>query len=308
MAKQVLSRRESIEFLYDGQCPLCRRTVRIFRVLDLFEQLRYTDFRQINLEAYNRQYNLNLTLADMDREMYVLDRGRPYVGFYAYRLMGLRIPALWPIVPWLFIPGITHIGVAVYRYIARERLKLLRCDDTCAVQINDQILTSDRAHLIFQPAKPVVMMLSAGVILFSSLVYGIEYFPITAFGMYSERLESGAITYYKVRARDTAEIIQTAHLEETIPALGHNRFRFRLGWCFEDATLGMCKKLFLAAGQAYNKKVLPQQQVVGYEIERWVWDFRKNPKHPQYGHMDGRVAVDLRDKTVIVVDPSSVAN
>ena len=70
----------------------------------------------------------------------------------------------------------------------------------------------------------------------------------------------------------------------------------------------MCKKLFLAAGQAYNKKVLPQQQVVGYEIERWVWDFRKNPKHPQYGHMDGRVAVDLRDKTVIVVDPSSVAN
>ena len=139
MAKQVLSRRESIEFLYDGQCPLCRRTVRIFRVLDLFEQLRYTDFRQINLEAYNRQYNLNLTLADMDREMYVLDRGRPYVGFYAYRLMGLRIPALWPIVPWLFIPGITHIGVAVYRYIARERLKLLRCDDTCAVQINDLI-------------------------------------------------------------------------------------------------------------------------------------------------------------------------
>ena len=308
MAKQVLSRRESIEFLYDGQCPLCRRTVRIFRVLDLFEQLRYTDFRQINLEAYNRQYNLNLTLADMDREMYVLDRGRPYVGFYAYRLMGLRIPALWPIVPWLFIPGITHIGVAVYRYIARERLKLLHCDDACAVQINDQILTSDRAHLIFQPAKPVVMMLSAGVILFSSLVYGIEYFPITAFGMYSERLESGAITYYKVRARDTAEILQTAHLEETISALGHNRFRFRLGWCFDDATLGKCKKLFLAAGQAYNKKVLAQQQVIGYEIERWVWDFRKTPKHPQYGNMDGRVVVDLRDKTVIVVDPSSVAN
>ena len=308
MAKRVRSRRESIEFLYDGLCRLCRRTVRIFKVLDLFEQLRFTDFRQVNLEAYNRQYNLNLTLTDMDREMYVLDRGRPYVGFYAYRLMGLRIPALWPIVPWLFIPGISHIGIAVYRYIARERLNLLRCDDACAVQTDEQILRSDRTHRIFQPTKPVVMMLSAGVILFSSLVYGIEYFPITAFGMYSERWESGASTYYKVWARNTSGIVQAARLEETIPALGHNRFRFRLEWCFDGATHGKCKKLFLAAGQAYNEKVLPQQRVEGYEIEKWVWDFRKTPKDPQYGRMESRVAVDLRDKTVIVVHPSSVAN
>ena len=308
MAKRVVSRRASIEFLYDGLCPLCRRTVRIFRVLDLFEQLRYTDFRQINLEAYNRQYNLNLTLTDMDREMYVLDRGRPYVGFYAYRLMGLRIPALWPIVPWLFIPGITHIGVAVYRYIARERLKLLRCDDTCAVQTDDQILTSDRALPFFQPTKPVVMMLSAGVILFSSLVYGIEYFPISAFGMYSGRLESGPITYYKVRTSDTNGIEHTARFEEGLPALGHGRFRFRLKWCFDDATLALCKKLFLAAGEAYNKNALPERQVAGFQVERWVWDFHNAPKDPHYGRMENRVAVDLGRKTFIVLHPSSVVN
>ena len=304
VAKRALSRRASIEVLYDGQCPLCRRTVRIFRALDLFEQLRYTDFRQMNVEAYNRQYNLNLTLTDMDREMYVLDRGRPYVGFYAYRLMGLRVPALWPIVPWLFIPGITHIGIAVYRYIARERLKLLRCEDACAVQTGDQILTSDRAQHIFQPAQPVVIMLSAGVLLFSSLVYGIEYFPITAFGMYSERLESGPTTYYKVRALNTAGIVQSIHLEDTIAALGHNRFRFRLWQCFNDATIGMCKKIFLAAGQAYNKKVLSQQQLERFEIEKWVWDFHENPKDFQYGRMDSHIAVDLRDKTFTVVYPS----
>ena len=66
------------------------------------------------------------------------------------------------------------------------------------------------------------------------------------------------------------------------------------------------QKPFLAAGEAHNKNALPERQVTGFQVERWVWDFHNAPKDPHYGRMENRVAVDLRNKTVTAVDLSSV--
>ena len=126
--------RGRIHVLYDGLCPLCRRTLRLLACLDLFHRLEIRDFRQLDLTDYNSRHALNLKAADLEKEMYVISQGRVYLGFCGYRAIALALPAFWPIAPWLFLPGISSLGAWVYRYVARNRLNLLLCDSHCAIQ------------------------------------------------------------------------------------------------------------------------------------------------------------------------------
>jgi predicted DCC family thiol-disulfide oxidoreductase YuxK len=48
----VRRRRGRLEVLYDGQCGLCGRTVRILRGLDLLERLVFVDFRRADMAPY----------------------------------------------------------------------------------------------------------------------------------------------------------------------------------------------------------------------------------------------------------------
>ena len=66
--------------------------------------------------------------------MYVIFRGKAYRGFYGYRRIASAVPALWPLAPWLFLPGVSSFGALVYGYVARNRLKFLWCDSHCPVQ------------------------------------------------------------------------------------------------------------------------------------------------------------------------------
>jgi len=49
-----------MEVLYDGLCPLCRRTVRVFRCVDLLNRLEFIDFRVLDLARYNRSRGVNV--------------------------------------------------------------------------------------------------------------------------------------------------------------------------------------------------------------------------------------------------------
>jgi len=55
-------------------------------------------------------------------EMHVVTRGRVYTGFYAYRALAWSLPAVWPLVPMLYLPGVPFIGRHVYRWVAERRL------------------------------------------------------------------------------------------------------------------------------------------------------------------------------------------
>ncbi|MEP6959271.1 MAG: DCC1-like thiol-disulfide oxidoreductase family protein, partial [Nitrospirota bacterium] len=120
-----------IQILYDGQCPLCNRTIRVLGFFDLFARLEFLDFRRLNLAEYNSRHKLTLTIEDLDREMYVISGGQPYVGYYGYRVLALALPAFWPLCPLLFFPGVSWVGERIYGYIARNRLALLHCDSHC---------------------------------------------------------------------------------------------------------------------------------------------------------------------------------
>ena len=96
--------------------------MRLLTGFDLFTRLEFLDFRRLDLNEYNRSHRLNLALQDLEEEMHVIFRGQAYRGFDGYRRIALALPASWPLVPWLFLPGISSLGALVYGYVARNRL------------------------------------------------------------------------------------------------------------------------------------------------------------------------------------------
>ena len=114
--------------LYDGHCPLCRKTTSILRRFDWLGRLAFHNCR----DAANIPANTaHLDTARMLREMHVLtpDRRRALSGFPAVRWIAGRVPVLWPLYPLLFVPGMTRLGQRLYLWVARNRFHLVPCHD-----------------------------------------------------------------------------------------------------------------------------------------------------------------------------------
>lgn len=114
--------------LYDGRCPLCRKSVAVLRRLDWLGRLDYRDANDVG--------NLPESAAPLDpqrllQEMHVVtpDRRRAHAGFAAFRWMAGRLPPLWPVWPLLFVPGVPWLGRRLYRRVARYRYHLAPCHE-----------------------------------------------------------------------------------------------------------------------------------------------------------------------------------
>src|SRR4026207_1134070 len=76
--------------LFDGGCPMCRRSVRIVRALDWNDRLQFVDATNAEARAF---FAPSLTEAQVMVEMYVVDeRQRLHGGFEGW----LQIPRLVP--------------------------------------------------------------------------------------------------------------------------------------------------------------------------------------------------------------------
>ena len=252
------TRRGRIQVLYDGLCPLCRRTVRLLACFDLFARLEFLDFRRLDLNDYNRSHELNLRSKDLEEEMYVVSRGSAYRGFDGYRIIALALPAFWPLAPWLFFPGLSRLGAAAYRYVARNRLRLLSCHSHCQVQRAEaNELTGVAARKDLDRGFGYALAIS-GLIFVSSYCWlnRVEFYPLTSWHLYAGSDTSGQITYRKVLAHYESGVTSPARLEDTIGALAlDNRYAPLLVKCFgQPIDVGVCKKFLSAAGSVYNKK------------------------------------------------------
>lgn len=122
--------------LYDGDCPLCRRSVGVLKRLDWLGALAYHSARDAD------RLPPSWVPLDPDRlleEMHVLtpNRTNAYAGFRAFRWMAWRLPVTIPLAPLLYLPGVPWLGNRVYRWVARNRLKLVPCHDgACRVPLN----------------------------------------------------------------------------------------------------------------------------------------------------------------------------
>jgi predicted DCC family thiol-disulfide oxidoreductase YuxK len=117
--------------LYDGGCPMCRRTVRVLRRLDWLGRLTFMDATDA---AVRERIAPGLTEAQVLVEMYVVsDTGALAGGFAGYLWIARAVPVLWPMAVLGPVPGIRHLGDAVYRAIAANRVRRGRCtDEVCA--------------------------------------------------------------------------------------------------------------------------------------------------------------------------------
>jgi predicted DCC family thiol-disulfide oxidoreductase YuxK len=291
-----LGTRGPLQVLYDGDCPICRRTIRVLACLDLFHRLAFHDFRQLDLTEYNRSHALNLTPEDLEKEMYVISRAQAYGGFYGYRTIALALPALWPLAPWLFLPGISRLGQAVYGYAARHRLRLLTCDSSCPTEPLQSgaptvTLPTRSARTSFAYGVAVACMIAAMGFFW---LRQIEYYPFTAVQMFTGS-KSPMVTYFKTLGHRESGGVSQIYLEDAIGAWSINsRYEPLFDLCFgPPSRLDICRKSLAALGSAYNKKAPPGEKLRAYELQKWEWDFRANPSDPQYGNMVGRFVFNL---------------
>ncbi len=299
-----------IQVLYDGQCPLCNRTVRVLGFFDLFARLEFLDFRRLDLAEYNLRHKLALTIQDLDREMYVISCGQAYIGYYGYRVLAHALPAFWPLIPLMYLPGVSWIGERVYGYIARNRLTLLHCDSHCPTTATENNVSTVFSQANVQPNPLRCAWLISGfcTVMAISFFFRIEYYPLTAWHLYTDLNHSGKITYLKVVGRLPSGAIVPVRLEEAVGALGWDgRYRPRLNQCFEslfhDETgsgvrpdVNICKKFLTISGVVYNKNSSPDKKITHFEIQQWVWDFRSNPYDPEHGK--------VTDRVIVAIDPS----
>lgn len=114
--------------LYDGACPLCQRSVRILKKLDWLKKLHFQDARDTrNLPPSE----VPLVPKRLIEEMHVVtpDRKRVFAGFRAFRWMAWRMPLTLPLAPFLYLPGVPWLGNKVYLWVAKNRFKLVPCQD-----------------------------------------------------------------------------------------------------------------------------------------------------------------------------------
>jgi len=112
--------------LFDGGCPMCRRTVRRLHRLDWLNRLTFADAADAERRA---RFAPGLTEEDVMREMWVIESKGRYGGFEALlRIVG-AVPVMWPFLFVGSLPGIRQIGRAIYRQIAANRKRQGRCTD-----------------------------------------------------------------------------------------------------------------------------------------------------------------------------------
>ncbi len=114
------------QVLYDGQCPLCLKSVGLLKRLDWFGRLTYVNARD---RARLPPSDAPLDPDRLLQEMHVLtpDSRRLYHGFAALRWIAWRLPLLWPVAPLLYLPGVPWLGQRLYLWVARNRFRLVPC-------------------------------------------------------------------------------------------------------------------------------------------------------------------------------------
>lgn len=109
---------------FDGECGLCRRSVQWLRRLDWLGRLEFRDMNRVPAA------DLPVRFEDAMRGMPMRTwDGRVLVGYPAVRRALMQTP-LGVLFAWtMYLPGISHIGRGVYRFVADHR----RRGATCAV-------------------------------------------------------------------------------------------------------------------------------------------------------------------------------
>jgi hypothetical protein len=105
----------SMELLYDGHCAFCIRSMARLLAFDGLGQVTARDFRT------NPSSHAPDTL-DEGTLYLVLPDSRAFTGVFACRQLALRVPGLWWMVPFLYVPLLSRtLGPPLFAWIAAKR-------------------------------------------------------------------------------------------------------------------------------------------------------------------------------------------
>lgn len=110
-------------FYYDGDCGFCRAAVRLLARLDFGRRVQWTDFRGLTAPPPELSWGDLAAAAYLERP----GTGQRYRGFYAFRMLTLRLPPLWVLTPPLWLPGTHWLGERAYQWVARNRYRISGC-------------------------------------------------------------------------------------------------------------------------------------------------------------------------------------
>ncbi len=111
---------------YDGECPLCLQTAQWLRRLDWQRRLVWVSFRAPGVVT-----RFGLDPARAEARLQVQADGRTLEGIAAVEAIAARLPALWPLWPWLVLARWAGLGQRLYDWVARHRWRL-GARQTCA--------------------------------------------------------------------------------------------------------------------------------------------------------------------------------
>ena len=117
----------SFEMIYDGQCRFCINSMAWLLSFDGLQQISVRDYR-VNPSPLVEN-------AKLDKALYVVTAdGNTLPGFDAYRFVVARVPGLWWLIPFCYLPLVSrYFGAKIYNWIAENRNAI----SGCAVQNSD---------------------------------------------------------------------------------------------------------------------------------------------------------------------------
>jgi predicted DCC family thiol-disulfide oxidoreductase YuxK len=107
-----------MEMIYDGRCGFCVRSMAWLLAFDGLRQIKIRDFRTNRSPVVSD--------AQLEKAIYlILPNGRALPGFEAYRYVVLRVPGLWWLVPFFYVPVLSRLfGHPIYNWVAANRGRL----------------------------------------------------------------------------------------------------------------------------------------------------------------------------------------
>lgn len=126
------SRRHHV-VLFDDECPLCTFQMRTLTWLDWGGRLRFVPVSSPEAQQIAPQISREDLLEAI--HCVALD-GTIHRGARCIRFVGMRLPLLFPVALFLWIPGVIFVAEAIYRWISRNRHLLSRlfgCREACAI-------------------------------------------------------------------------------------------------------------------------------------------------------------------------------
>ena len=104
-----------MEMIYDGRCGFCVRS--------MIWLLAFDGLAQITVRNFRTNPSRVVSNAKIEKALHlVLPDGQARPGFEAYRYVVLRVPGLWWLIPFFYLPGLSRFfGVPIYNWIASNR-------------------------------------------------------------------------------------------------------------------------------------------------------------------------------------------